>query len=167
MTKQPGGNFGRSVPVLVVMKGIKRVPSSSYINWLYVNYQTFQIYSHNQCMLIGLLMYVHEYFQFWFSWLFASCMGSNQTAFPFLCLRGTNTFLHASFFSCIISVFERVVWEIRYVLEQKKYICLYEVQTPLHGWSCSFSDFLRPGKVWNRAGVTSRIFTQIFHSTTL
>jgi len=37
-------------------------------------------------MLIGLLMYVHEYFQFWFSWLFISCMGSNQTAFPFLCV---------------------------------------------------------------------------------
>lgn len=67
MIKQPGGNFGRSVPVVVVMKGIERVPSSSYINWLYVNYQTFQTYSQNQCMLISTLMYVHEYFQFWFS----------------------------------------------------------------------------------------------------
>jgi len=51
---------------------------------------------------------------------------------PFF-VHGSNTFLHASFFSCIISVFERVVWEIRYVLDEKEYICLYEVQTPLHG----------------------------------
>jgi len=166
MTNQPGGNFGRSVPVLVIMKGIERVPSSSYINWLYVNYQTFQIYSQNQCMLIGLLMYVHEYFQFWFSWPFHVWEAIKQRSL-FFSVRGTNTFLHASFFSCIISVFERVVWEIRYVLEEKKYICLYEVQTPLHGWSCSISAFVRPGKVWNSSGVTSRIFTQIFHSTTL
>jgi hypothetical protein len=56
---------------------------------------------------------------------------SNSVPF-FVCVRGTKTFLHASFFSCIISVFERVVWEIQYVLEGKKYICFYEVQTPLH-----------------------------------
>jgi hypothetical protein len=72
-------------------------------------HQTFQTYSQNQCMLIGHLMYVHEYCQFWFSWPFISCMGSNQAVFTFF-VHGTNTFLHASFFSCIISVFERVVW---------------------------------------------------------
>jgi hypothetical protein len=92
--------------------------------------------------------------------------GKQSSSVPFF-VQGTNTFLHAAFCSFIISVFGRVVWEIRYVLEEKKYICVYKVQTPLRGWSCSISVFVKPGKLRNSTVVTSRIFTQILHSTML